>query len=494
MLKRVALAGILLTIFIFSIRPITDNDLWWHLAAGKYMVENQKILESDPFSYTNYGRVWIDHEWLSQIIFFFVHEGFGAPGLVVLKSLIVVLAFCVLYLRSRLHMGVLFSIITLYVAASLSWNAWLERPMIFTFLFISIILYLLDLYDKGATDRLFLIPALMPLWANLHGGFILGILITLIYSIAYLFAGEKARSKKLFLISGISVAISAVNPYTYHLLLYPFQYSYQNVHSLFIQEWQSPTFHAISVYEIVLLGAILVFAKSRATNTHILLTLAFAHFSLFAIRNISLFAMVVTPIVLAYTEKYLIRALGSSEPEFNMVVLKELIGKAGLRSEAKMSLLDRFLPVFLYVIVILAFLVPLFNYLLFGPAFDTSPRGFPENAVRYLLEQKPEGNLFNLYGWGGYVIWRAYPQYKVFIDGRADMYGDFVYEYISVQRLGSNWREIFEKYGVRVVLMPVDQPLDVLLKEAPEWVEAYRDQTAVVYTLSKRNTTPSSES
>ncbi len=484
MLKRLALAGILLSVFLFSIRPITDNDVWWHLATGKYILENKKIPNSDPFSYTNYGGEWIDHAWLAQVIFFSAYNAFGALGLVLLKSILVVLAFYLLYLRSRLHMGGLFSIFTLYVAASLSWDVWMERPFIFTFFFVSLLLFLLDSYDKGVSDNLFFIPLLMLVWVNIHGGFILGLLIPLIYSIGYLFTKEKTRAKRLFFIISISLLASTINPHTYRLVFYPLQYSYQNVHSLFIMEWQSPTFHTPSAFEGILLAVILIFAKIRATNIHILLTLTFIHLSLFAIRNIHLFAIVISPIVLMYTEQYLLRMLRGPDHEgkLDTHTIKKFIDKMALSQDLKRRLQSRFLPAFLYVLVILAFVIPVYHYLQFGPAFDTSPRGFPENAVKYLLEEKPEGNLFNLYGWGGYIIWTASPEYKVFIDGRADMYGDFIYEYLTVYRIEPKWKDVLDKYEIGIVLIPIDRPLGVVLSESRYWKEVYRDEVAVVYT------------
>ena len=486
MLKKLALTGVLLTIFVFSIRPITDNDLWWHLRTGSYIIENHKIPNSDFFSYTNYGKGWIDHEWLAQVIFFSVYNEFEAPGLVLIKSIFVVSTFYLLYLRSRLHMSVFFSIFTLYVVASLSWNMWLARPMIFTFFFTSLLLYLLDLYDKGVSDSLILIPVLMLIWANVHGGFILGILIMLIYSIGSLLSERKTESKRLFLIMGISLLASVINPYTHRLLFYPFQYSYQNIHSLFLIEWQSPTFHTPSIFEFMLLGLIFIFAKSRVSNLYVLLVIVFTHLSLFAIRNIFLFALVVTPIILMHTEKYLLKVLEGPEHggEFNTQTLEKIIDKITLPQSPKRRLLRRFLPLILYSIVIFAFVIPLYNYIEFGPAFDTSPRGFPEKAVDYLLTEKPEGNLFNLYGWGGYVIWKAYPEYRVFIDGRADMYDEFIYEYLNVYKLKPAWKETLDKYDVKIILIPSGHHLDILLEETTEWRVGYRDELAVVYIRS----------
>jgi len=483
MIKKLALLSFFLFVFLFSIRPITDPDLWWHLASGRYIVENQNIPTSDIFSYTNYGKEWIDHEWLSQIIFFFAYNTFGASGLVLMKTVLIVFAFYFLYLRSRLHMGATFSILTLYAVASLSWNTWLNRPMIFTFFFVAILLFLLDLYDRDDSDYLFLFPILIIVWANLHAGFIVGILITLIYSLGYLFEKKNAKSKRLFFFTGVSIVTSLINPYTYRLLLYPLQYSYNSIHPLFIMEWQSPSFHVFSIYELMLLVLIFIFVKSQDVPFHhIFLTLTFVHLSLFAIRNISLFALVIAPIVMMYLEKYIVKLSSGSENErFGIGTVEKFINRMTLPRKIKRGLMGRFIPGFTYTLVILALIIPVYNYFEYGPSLDVSPYGFPDRAVEYLLDENPEGNLFNSYRWGGFIIWNAYPDYKVFIDGRADMYGDFIYEYLNVHRLDSTWRETLEKYDVKIVIIPSRTSLDILLEETPGWQVKFRDEISVIY-------------
>jgi hypothetical protein len=184
-----------------------------------------------------------------------------------------------------------------------------------------------------------------------------------------------------------------------------------------------------------------------------------------------------------YAEKYSLKIIGGSVngSKFDINTIEGYLNKMALSQDHKRVLLNRFLPVFLYTLIILAFIVPTYNYLQFGPAFDTSPRGFPKNAVEYLLEERPEGNLYNIYAWGGYIIWKAYPEYRVFIDGRADLYGDFIYEYLSVHRIEPNWEETLVRYKIKIILIPVDHKLDVLLRESENWNEGYRDSKAVVY-------------
>ena len=107
---------------------------------------------------------------------------------------------------------------------------------------------------------------------------------------------------------------------------------------------------------------------------------------------------------------------------------------------------------------------------------------FPVDAVDFFTDTEIPGNLYNLYHWGGYLIWRLYPEHKVFIDGRADVYGDaFIDEYLQVYQLREAWQEPLDRYDVSVVLIDKACPLSTMLNERPEWYRAYADEQAVIF-------------
>ncbi len=95
-----------------------------------------------------------------------------------------------------------------------------------------------------------------------------------------------------------------------------------------------------------------------------------------------------------------------------------------------------------------------------------------------MLAHPEEGNLFNKYRWGGYLIWR---EVKVFVDGRADVYGrELIGDYLQVQR-GENWKELLEKYKIEILLWPQKEILTTLLKESSEWQILYEDEIAIIF-------------
>ena len=104
-------------------------------------------------------------------------------------------------------------------------------------------------------------------------------------------------------------------------------------------------------------------------------------------------------------------------------------------------------------------------------------------AVDWLLRNKPQGNIFNSYGWGGYLIWRTYPEYKVYIDGRADVYGDkFIFDYMTIYRTEQGWQEKLDTQAVRIVLVEPDSPLANILSRSPTWQMAFTDKTSTIFT------------
>jgi hypothetical protein len=463
-------AGIFLAILLVSISPVSDSDLWWHLASGKYIVESGNIPRADIFSHTVQGKEWLDHEWLSQVVFYEMYDLWGFWGVVMVKSSAVLIAFFFLYRRTSISNGKAATVITLLAVVLVSHDAWLARPMIFSFMFLSIFLFVLE---RG--KYLWSLPLLTILWANLHGGFILGLLILFLYAAGSTLAGDPRGARGLAIIFAASALASLFNPNTYRLLIYPFQYAFNTTHAMFISEWQSPVFHTFSAYEALILLTIVALALKKGLGaTEVILLAVFTHLSLFAVRNVSLYGLVCAPIIIGHLES------GIKDLQAIYTPAVRLVDRFGPAFEKS------FIPGFVYTGIVLSFALFLSPYLSGAHTLDAGPAPiYPEGAVDYLIENKPPGNLYNRYGWGGYCIWTLYPEYRVFIDGRADLYGDFIYDYLKVHRAQEGWNDTLDEYKVSVVLTGKGDQVDVLLKASPEWELAYQDDIAVVY-LPKR--------
>jgi hypothetical protein len=122
---------------------------------------------------------------------------------------------------------------------------------------------------------------------------------------------------------------------------------------------------------------------------------------------------------------------------------------------------------------------------------ESEAENFPKAAVAFLAEQQPPGPILNHYNWGGYFIWKLYPRYRVYIDGRADLYGDaFMDQFAATYYLTARWREELERWQVCTVILPPAAPLVTALKAEPAWKQVYADSQAVVLTRSEGTENP----
>ncbi len=196
---------VFLSIFTYDLARPTDIDFWWHLRTGQLIAESGAVPRVDPFSFTAAGRPWVAHEWLWELGVFRLYRLGGYRAAVLLSAIIVTLAYAILYRLLR-HLGAN----EIAAAALVLWAAFLgvpnlgARPREFTFLFFALFLDRLYRYRTGESGQLWLLPLLMPLWANLHGGFVFGLgllgLFALSETVAWL-AGRGPAPRRLWAVT-----------------------------------------------------------------------------------------------------------------------------------------------------------------------------------------------------------------------------------------------------------------------------------------------------
>ena len=114
---------------------------------------------------------------------------------------------------------------------------------------------------------------------------------------------------------------------------------------------------------------------------------------------------------------------------------------------------------------------------------QTEAQHFPVAAVAFLNQERPPSPILNHYNWGGYFIWKLYPQYRVFMDGRADVYGDrLMDEFAASYYLTDNWKAPLQEWGIRTLILPPDAPLITALQSQPDWKKVYGDSEAIILT------------
>ncbi|MCB8965716.1 MAG: hypothetical protein H6660_02385 [Ardenticatenaceae bacterium] len=475
-------------IFAMAARIPTDTDSWWHLQSGRWIIENRAIPLTDPFSHTRLGEPWIDHGWLAQAAIFLAWEWLGYGGLVLFLAALVTAAFSFAWMQCRQANMWLRAFVFIIAAASTS-IIWAIRPQMVSFLLTSIVAYLLYRFKQGSIKSLWLLPVIMLIWVNIHGGFAIGFILM----VAYLF-GETVNQLLhmwqvksdatpvsadpqgigwrgiglLLLVMAICFLLLPLNPNTTQMWSYPFRTVGIGVLQDYIQEWQAPDFHAFYLHPFIwlLLAALTVFglAGRRADFTELTLVALFAYMSLLAVRNIPLFALVNAPVIVRVGTQAWARWRGQ--------------GKEWSSSQKGLALAVNWL---LLLFVLLVALVRFADAASITTNEAEQAQTLPVGAIAYLQEAQPAGPLFNDYNWGGYLIWRL-PQYPVFVDGRTDLYDDdFLRDYLLIDAAGNGWQERLDAYGVRLAVISPYSALAQALAQEPDWQEVYADDMALVF-------------
>lgn len=286
-----------------------DADTGYHIRTGEYIIENLKVPDHDIFSHITPSVKWTAHEWLSEVVFALLHKVSGLSCLVVATAILIASVFVLLmkFLKSS-GVNIVVAALLVALAAAASTIHWLSRPHIFSLLLTLIWYIVLDTYQFKKKNYLYLLPPLMLLWVNLHGGFIAGFMLLAVYTTGNLlkavFIREErheasGRLKTLFLFSILCLLVSLLNPTGYEILLFPFKLISNRFLMDNVSEFLSPNFHTDLRYEYMLLLMILVFGVSilRLNAIETMLVLLFTHMSLFSARYIPLYAIILSPIM-----------------------------------------------------------------------------------------------------------------------------------------------------------------------------------------------------
>ncbi len=291
-----------------------DGDTGWHVLTGQWILAHHQIPHQDIFSFTRPGQPWFAWEWLWDVAFAWIYSH-GGLGSVVLASIIVIgLTSALLYrlvVRRCGNLLVAFGVTSL--AAVGSAIHWLARPHLFSMLFMVIFLSILDrVHEQSRTRLLWLLPAIMVLWTNLHGGFFIGIILTGAYAGGELLralladgreeriAGLRASLPYIYVTVGCTLA-TFVNPYFYHLHQHILKYLNDPFQLTYILEFQSTNFRTGAAIYIEVMLALGLFAAvwyaKRKQFTEVLLIVGWGHLALIIVRNVPMFMIAAAPIV-----------------------------------------------------------------------------------------------------------------------------------------------------------------------------------------------------
>jgi hypothetical protein len=477
-LPRLLTIIVFIAIFAMAVRTPADTDTWWHLRSGQYIVETRGIPTTDPFSHTFAGQPLTYHGWLSQVFWYGLFALGGWAGLSLSLAVLVTCAFWLvwqvtpgnLYIRA-------FSII---LGAITSAVVWVARPHMLSFVLAGLILLLLEKYKRSGSRWIYALPLITMLWANIHGGYAIAFMLVAAYLVGETFnhlTGHRddpllswSQLAKLVVVALVSFAVVVVNPHGWQTWAYPFRTVGIGALRDYIQEWRSPDFHLSMTWPFaaMLLLTLVAAARSgrRADWTDLALVGLWATWSLFAGRNIGLYGLLTVPVLARYADS----AWGHYLPAGNISPSSQ--GRA-------FALLNWSLLALVVVGALIKIALPLSPQ----ATLKVEEESLPAGAVRFIQAQKPAGPLFNSYNWGGYLIFKLWPDYLVYIDGRTDLYDDaFIRRYLDVMVANDGWQQILDDDGINLVLIENNSVLDKFLRISPAWQEVYRDKMAVIFT------------
>ena len=477
--RRVCVFILALGLFTMAARGVADPDVWWHLRTGQLILQNHGLFHTDPYSFTRFGQRWINHEWLSEVLLFGLYRLAGFGGLIVAFAAVIAAALFLVFLRSP-GRPYLAAIMTLWGAVA-SASTWGVRPQMFSLLLASIFLLLLD-RSEGRPKILWWTAPLMLLWVNLHAGYPIGLAFITLFLLGEALEAalgrepwqkSRPRLKRLAMAFALCLALVAVNPNGLRIYWYPFATLRSAAMHRFIHEWFSPDFHDPTYLPLLLLLLALIVGLALSPRCprlrNLLLVLVTIPAALRSVRHIPILVLVIVPVLAKLAEAKL-QEVGATR-----------LLRTPLSATAPRTLAINFLVLLTFSI----FSVVRVRQVVVRQA-ETEAQHFPRDAADFLRQQHPPQPMMNHYNWGGYFIWKLYPQYLVFIDGRADVYGDaFMTDFGDCYYLTHNWMGPLQAWGIRTVVLPPDAPLITALRARPEWRQIYADSQAVILTKNQ---------
>ncbi len=487
---RFVMVVMLLLIFAMAARTPLDTDMWWHLQAGKMTLETGKPLLVDEFSFTRAGQPWTNHSWLAEVSMALADQAGGFLGLGLWMVTLIVFTMGILY---RLLEGPpLFKAALMVLATTVIFWVWSPRPQLYSLLLFCITLVLLKRPSKNFYSLAWLVPVFM-LWSNLHGGYVLGFILLIIWGcgefLDYLLTPEVSWSMfwmqvRSLLVWGAAAGVAILlNPNGIETWLIPFKTVGVNVLQQLIDEWASPNFHEAGLQPFLILlflcVGVMVCSPRKVRGVDLVGVVVLAAMSLIAKRNFGPFVLFATPVVTRYGWP-LIQKIGA---KFSAAKTGTILDES--QPGAIKDRLRKAINLLLVAILALAAFGKL--YAVTQPSLVDAyiQQGYPVGAVDHLKEQQYSGTIFNTYAWGGYLDWEL-PQAKVFVDGRTDLFGDEILEdYLTMFYAEEGWEAVMTKWQIQTVLVEIDAPLAAELKTAG-WQVTVQDDVSVLLEAGTR--------
>ena len=465
-----ALAAILLLGWFSS--ASSDSDTWWTLKTGQYIAHHRSLASPDPFSFTTYlgkpshpleetmRQYNLTFEWLAELLLYLLYTAAGFPGIVLLRaiglSVFSATSGAILFHRTRsLYRALAATLLTAFLAGVFT----SDRAYQFTNLFLAVTILILE-FRRG----LWLLPPIFLIWANCHGGYILGFVVLgahVAESLYLQWRGTSTGGRRLWLVAAACFLASGINPNGFRGLTILLAYRQSGMISTLF-EWQKPSVWPPTFVGLLLTAAlaVLIWRRSETRLADWLLLAAFGAAYFTAVRNTPLAGLIAPAVILTY------------------VPWKRALPAAAAWATAGLLLF--------------ALLVEMAHGI--GFQFRETPWKYPSGAADFLLAHHITAPMFNSWEKGGYLMWRLWPQQRVFIDGRTlneSVFRDYQRMiHYSPATGGPSGRELLDRYGIQVIAVngfeansgdPYMLPVMLSNPAESEWKLVYQDAQATVF-------------
>jgi len=479
---------------------LRDAGTGWHIRNGQQILLTHAIPRVDSFSATMSGQPWFAWEWLYDLLMAAIHQTLALNGVVFYSAAIIAATFAVtLYFATERGSNLLVTLCLLIFSLAASAVHFLARPHIVSWLLAVVWFEILDSAviqpSQQTLRRLFWLPALMLLWVNVHGGFLVGFVLQAVYLVGegiqhFYKAGARTASaqvlRKLGIVTLLCGLTSLINPYGYELHIHVGRYLADRFLMNAISEFRSPNFHgaAQQCFAFLMLVTIVALASARRRpHPAQMLVMLFAVYSgLLATRNLPVASLLLTLMVAPMLSETVALADGTRAVGWVRGVCARVDRFGSRMKNTELRLTG-------HVWLVAGFVLGLWacahggrlgSAQLINAYFD--PKRFPVEAVTTLAQRQIAEPVFSLDYWGGYLIYRRYPQEKVFIDDRHDFYGAaYIEDYLKVTLAQPGWDKVLDAEHVNWVLMPAESSLASLLRLSPAWKTVHEDSRAVLF-------------
>lgn len=473
--------------FTFSITKNTaDLDLWHRLAVGKIFSQLGNVIYHDIFTYFPSKTLWVDHEWLSGVVFYNLSLYLGDYGILFLKIFILFSILVLIYKTNQLiypepdKQRLSWYFISL-IAVLIGISATL-RCQIFTYLFFTLWVYVLERVRRGENRLIWIFPATTLIWANMHAGFVAGFGLIVFYAV-----GEFLNKKKPWKYLGIlalCLPVTLINPYGIKYWYYLIEAITMPRPYITEWEWLNPF---ESFYKVIgtkmqlslLIPAIAYKIFSKEENklqkidwVEIIAFFATLYLCIQHLRHVLFFSITVAVFGYKYFVVFMDALFKKIKEKFLGLIPEDRLDTVYF---TKFALIYSFVISFCYIIIT-------------GNPKEINLSFYPTQAVEFIKINKLKGNLLVPFNWGSYAMWKLYPQNLVCIDGRyEETYKNEAYMDISTITFYNKksdltkWKKTFYKYHHDVLLVNKEGDVQKVFRKLKEWKPVYEDKKAVVF-------------